>query len=144
MAEEGGDSVAARVKFEHFEKRRKLKMKQVQEFMVSLRKKSRQGACLSLLPKESVLELKKSRCKLVSNSTDAVFNPVQESYQDVATRFGNSNIQRSRSVRPGAVGGGTYQGATDRRQSLLHSSGKSKRSINIDLVGINSPTHELI
>jgi hypothetical protein len=63
MTEEGGDSIAAKVKFEHAEKRRKLKIKQVQEFMISLRKKSRQGVCLNLLPKESVLELKKSRRK---------------------------------------------------------------------------------
>lgn len=46
-------------------------MKFVQEFMLALKKKSRQGAaggsnmvCLSLLPKESILELKKSKCKL--------------------------------------------------------------------------------
>jgi hypothetical protein len=60
--------VAARVKFEHYEKRRKAKMKFVQEFMLALKKKSRQGgganmACLSLLPKESILDLKKSKCK---------------------------------------------------------------------------------
>jgi len=30
---DGGDKVAARVMFEHAEKRRKLKLKQVQEFM---------------------------------------------------------------------------------------------------------------
>ena len=65
LNEEGGDGVSARVKYEHYEKRRKLKMKQIQEFMISLKKKSRQGGgiCLNLLPKESILELKKSKCK---------------------------------------------------------------------------------
>ena len=129
---EGGDKVAARVMFEHAEKRRKLKLKQVQEFMASLRKKSRQGVCLNLLPKESVLELKKSR----------MFNPVHESYQEMATRFGNSQIQRSRSVRAGAMLGGSYQQPHSSR--LLHSSGKPKRSINLDMVGVNQHTHDLV
>ena len=63
---EEGDGVAARVKYDHYEKRRKTKLKFIQEFMISLKKKSRQGGAnmvsLSLLPKESVFELKKSKC----------------------------------------------------------------------------------
>jgi hypothetical protein len=68
--------VTAKVKYEHYEKRRKIKMKFIHEFMQSLKKKNRQGAAggiggpssgglvsLSLLPKESVLEFKKSKRK---------------------------------------------------------------------------------
>ncbi len=67
--EEENDEIAAKVKFEHYEKRRKIKMKFIHDFMQSLKKKSRQGGAglvsLSLLPKENVIEFKKSRCNLL-------------------------------------------------------------------------------
>jgi hypothetical protein len=69
--EEEHDQLTAKVKFDHYEKRRKIKMKFIHDFMQSLKKKSRQGAggaggalvSLSLLPKENVIEFKRSRCK---------------------------------------------------------------------------------
>jgi hypothetical protein len=66
--EEDGDQIAGKVKFDHYEKRRKLKMKFIHEFMQSLKKKSRGPTAggglisLNLLPKESVVEFKKSKC----------------------------------------------------------------------------------
>ena len=69
--EEEHDQLTAKVKFEHYEKRRKIKMKFIHDFMQSMKKKSRQGAgggaalvSLSLLPKENVIEFKRSRCTL--------------------------------------------------------------------------------
>jgi hypothetical protein len=68
--------VTAKVKYDHYEKRRKIKMKFIHDFMQSLKKKNRQGVgsagaggsagliSLSLLPKESVLEFKKSKRKV--------------------------------------------------------------------------------
>ena len=41
LEEEGGEGVAAKVKYEHYEKRRKFKMKFIQEFLTALKKKSR-------------------------------------------------------------------------------------------------------
>ena len=72
LNEEGGDGIAAKIKFDHYEKRRKIKMKFIQEFMQNLKKKSRQSGggnlvSLSLLPKESLFELKKSKRKLQMN-----------------------------------------------------------------------------
>ena len=71
--EEEHDGLTAKVKYDHYEKRRKLKMKFIHDFMQSLKKKSRQGTSgahggaalvsLSLLPKENVVEFKRSRCK---------------------------------------------------------------------------------
>ncbi len=68
--EEEHDEVAAKVKCEHYEKRRKIKMKFIHDFMQSMRRKSRQGTgaglvSLNLLPKENVIEFKKSRCKAI-------------------------------------------------------------------------------
>lgn len=39
--EEEHDSLTAKVKYDHYEKRRKLKMKFIHDFMQSLKKKSR-------------------------------------------------------------------------------------------------------
>lgn len=71
--EEEHDGLTAKVKYDHYEKRRKLKMKFIHDFMQSLKKKNRQGTSgahggaalvsLSLLPKENVVEFKRSRCK---------------------------------------------------------------------------------
>ena len=74
------DKVAAKVKYDHYEKRRKIKMKYIHDFMQSLKKKNRQGVSsanggsaglvsLSLLPKESVLEFKKSKRKVIKYSS---------------------------------------------------------------------------
>lgn len=70
--EEEHDLLTAKVKFEHYEKRRKIKMKFIHDFMLSMKKKSRQGAgggaalvSLSLLPKENVIEFKRSRCNSI-------------------------------------------------------------------------------
>ena len=72
--EEENDQLTAKVKFEHYEKRRKIKMKFIHDFMQSMKKKSRQGTAggaalvsLSLLPKENAIEFKRSRCTLSSN-----------------------------------------------------------------------------
>ena len=66
--EEEHDQLTAKVKFEHYEKRRKIKMKFIHDFMQSMKKKIRHGAgggaalvSLSLLPKENVIEFKRSR-----------------------------------------------------------------------------------
>jgi len=75
--EEDGDQIAGKVKHDHYEKRRKLKMKFIHEFMQSLKKKSRGGPAsanggglisLNLLPKESVVEFKKSKCNFINLS----------------------------------------------------------------------------
>jgi len=71
--EEDGDQVTGKVKYDHYEKRRKIKMKFVHDFMQSLKKKNRMGntngsagvVSLSLLPKESVLEFKKSKRNII-------------------------------------------------------------------------------
>jgi hypothetical protein len=65
--------------YEHYEKRRKIKMKFIHDFMQSMKKKNRQGSgsaaggsagmiSLNLLPKESVVEFKKSKRNIITIS----------------------------------------------------------------------------
>lgn len=57
----------AKIRFEHYEKKRRVKMRQIQEFMHALSKKSKSNlVTLSLIPKESVNQLKKTRSNFES------------------------------------------------------------------------------
>ena len=54
----------AQIRFEHHEKKRRVKLKQIQEFMSAMSKKSKSNlVTLSLIPKENIQELKKSKSK---------------------------------------------------------------------------------
>ena len=54
----------AQIRFEHHEKKRRMKLKQIHEFMSAMSKKSKSNlVTLSLIPKENIQELKKSKGK---------------------------------------------------------------------------------
>jgi hypothetical protein len=54
----------AKIKYEHHEKKRRVKLRQIQEFMNAMSKKSKSNlVTLSLIPKENIKELKKSKSK---------------------------------------------------------------------------------
>ena len=58
---EGNDESMANIKFDHYDKWRKLKLQQIYEFMRAVQQGKRKNLMsLSLLPKESFYELKKS------------------------------------------------------------------------------------
>jgi hypothetical protein len=59
------NEAVARVRFEHYDKKRRVKLRQIQEFMHALTKKSKSNlVTLSLIPKESITQLKKTKSKL--------------------------------------------------------------------------------
>lgn len=62
LSADGGNEHMAKIRYEHHEKKRRVKMRQIQEFMHAMTKKSKSNLItLSLIPKENIAELKKSK-----------------------------------------------------------------------------------
>ena len=53
-----------KIKYQHYEKRRKIRLKQVQEFIIATRK-NKQSSIVNQLSKESFIELKKSKSNMM-------------------------------------------------------------------------------
>eukprot|EP00347_Sterkiella_histriomuscorum_P021466 403333879 len=69
IQEENNEAVA-RIRFEHYDKKRRIKLRQIQEFMHAMTKKSKSNlVTLSLIPKENIQELKKSKGSHDDNHT---------------------------------------------------------------------------
>jgi hypothetical protein len=89
--EEGISENVCRIRYDHYEKKRAVRMKQVNEFMVAIKNQNKQSSVEVQLSKESRQELKKCQGNIKSSNGRRLLERKNTSSAHAAAQDMNSN-----------------------------------------------------